>query len=663
MKRTLIYCCYLGIIFSASSQINTNRLLNNGKSALFFDDYVLSILYFNQIIETKPHLHEPYYYRAVAKIQLEDFLGASIDCSKALEINPFLPTAYYARGYAYKRMGNYSLAEIDFTKALEFSPDNEYYLLHRIECYEQTKEYNKALKDIEFLQSKKSTLGNLLQVEKGNIYLQQGDTLMAFESFNSAVEKDSTNPDFLGARALIYLLQNDDKNALSDYNKAIANKSKNIAHYINRGILNYRVYNYKEALSDYHKALEIDSTNTQALFNRALLRTELGDLNKAIEDYSTLLTIDSDFDEARYQRGLVSVSIKNYKQAKNDFKYLIEKYPYFVPAYYGRADADEGLGNMRQASIDRYRAQKLLEDKDAIQKKLKKELNKKEQIANNQSAIVEKIKEFDSSADINFKYNDKIRGSIQNNYTHVKIKNNYLISFYSPNDNLRQLSNYDVLLEEYKQKNNSSLLLSNQEAPLTTNLIEIHFNTIAALSEKIKQQPSTAQLYFERGIHYALVQNHDAALADFNEAIKIKNDFELAYFCKANILLKAIEYELNNKKILSQKDNTITIDNKKTALLYSTVLDNYQKVIDLAPNFSYAWYNKANCFFEQKEYTKAIDNYTQALSINNKFAEAYFNRAISYLFINQKEKALADLSKAGELGIYQAYNLIKRFQE
>ena len=44
------------------------------------------------------------------------------------------------------------------------------------------------------------------------------------------------------------------------------------------------------------------------------------------------------------------------------------------------------------------------------------------------------------------------------------------------------------------------------------------------------------------------------------------------------------------------------------------------------------------------------------------FAEAYFNRGLTYIYIGENEKGLADLSKAGELGIYQAYNLITRFK-
>jgi len=35
---------------------------------------------------------------------------------------------------------------------------------------------------------------------------------------------------------------------------------------------------------------------------------------------------------------------------------------------------------------------------------------------------------------------------------------------------------------------------------------------------------------------------------------------------------------------------------------------------------------------------------------------------LTYLFLGEENKGLSDLSKAGELGIYSAYNLIQRFK-
>ena len=54
------------------AQINTERMMNIGRNALYFDDYVLSIQYFNMVISAKPSLHEPYFYRGLAKFYLDD---------------------------------------------------------------------------------------------------------------------------------------------------------------------------------------------------------------------------------------------------------------------------------------------------------------------------------------------------------------------------------------------------------------------------------------------------------------------------------------------------------------------------------------------------------------------------------------------------------------
>ena len=39
------------------AQLNTERILSIGRNALYFEDYVLSIQYFNQIIKVKPSAH------------------------------------------------------------------------------------------------------------------------------------------------------------------------------------------------------------------------------------------------------------------------------------------------------------------------------------------------------------------------------------------------------------------------------------------------------------------------------------------------------------------------------------------------------------------------------------------------------------------------------
>ena len=44
-------------ICASHAQLNTDRLITIGRSALYYEDYVVSIQYFNQAITAKPYLY------------------------------------------------------------------------------------------------------------------------------------------------------------------------------------------------------------------------------------------------------------------------------------------------------------------------------------------------------------------------------------------------------------------------------------------------------------------------------------------------------------------------------------------------------------------------------------------------------------------------------
>ena len=132
--RLLLLLLLWGAALPLAAQLNTDRITAIGRNALYFEDYVLSIQYFNQVIKLKPYLAAPYLYRAIAKVNLEDYQGALRDCNYAIDNNPFLPGAYYTRGFIYRRLDKPDLAEQDFTQALVFSPENKTYILLRADA-------------------------------------------------------------------------------------------------------------------------------------------------------------------------------------------------------------------------------------------------------------------------------------------------------------------------------------------------------------------------------------------------------------------------------------------------------------------------------------------------------------------------------------------------
>ena len=60
--------------------------------------------------------------------------------------------------------------------------------------------------------------------------------------------------------------------------------------------------------------------------------------------------------------------------------------------------------------------------------------------------------------------------------------------------------------------------------------------------------------------------------------------------------------------------------------------------------------------------TSALQCYSEAIRISPTFGQAYYNRGLVYLQLGNKASGVADLSKAGELGVLPSYNVLKRMQ-
>ena len=123
-RRLVSFLFALSLAVHLSAQLNTVRVMEIGRNALYFEDYVLSIQYFNRVIEVKPFLYEPYFYRGLAKFYLDDYVGAESDLSAAIEKNPYIPRSYLLRAMCRARLDDFVSAEKDIREALKYDPYN-----------------------------------------------------------------------------------------------------------------------------------------------------------------------------------------------------------------------------------------------------------------------------------------------------------------------------------------------------------------------------------------------------------------------------------------------------------------------------------------------------------------------------------------------------------
>ena len=663
--RGILFCFFSWMLTLGGihAQLNTDRITAIGRNALYFDDYVLSIQYFNQVIKLKPYLSEPYLLRAIAKIQLGDYTGAEQDCNAAIERNPFQPGAYYTRGFIYRQTNQLEKAEKDFSEALIFAPENKTYIAQRADVRAEQELYELALSDINHLLNREPKSA-ALHFEKGTICLRSADTICALRSFEYATAYDSQNPANWSALGLVQLMLDQETEALQSLNQSIEHGSKWAGDYINRGIIYYRMHNYRGALADYDKAVSLSPRNAQCYYNRGVLRQELGDYNRALEDFSQALSIDPSQVEIYYQRGMVQLQLRQWEDARKDFQTIIQRYPYFLPAYYLAAQAETSLGNGKAAFELRQQAYDLEQKKDSIQS-----LQTNMQVADAQPQQRDKRNEFSTLAAQNqesneeeHKYESDTRGAVQKRYADVVNEPNISLSYYTSNNDatsLRQTNYSHVAIDIYNRSRYlpAALHFTTQEITLTADMVNLHFAQINRLSNQIDQLTSSANspiaslshLLIARAFEFSLVQDYSSAIDDITRAIIMDDKLYFAFFCRANWRYKLLEY----KRAMGEKIESAD---------FEIMMRDYDYVIHHQPDFSFAYYNKANMLCIQQDFNAAISYYTQAIAADSDFAEAYFNRGLTYIYIQEIEKGISDLSKAGELGIYQAYNLISRFQ-
>ena len=80
-----------------------------------------------------------------------------------------------------------------------------------------------------------------------------------------------------------------------------------------------------------------------------------------------------------------------------------------------------------------------------------------------------------------------------------------------------------------------------------------------------------------------------------------------------------------------------------------------------SPKNAYLYYNRGNLYALRRDYQRAIDDFTRAIALEQDFAEAYYNRGLARIYAKKISEGIDDLSKAGELGLYQAYSVIKKY--
>lgn len=130
-----------------------------GIAEYYSGNYYEAIRDLTKAIQLYPLDAELYYYRALAKLALEDEKEAEKDIDRAINLNPYYAEAYFNKGLLREKGGKIEEAIAYYSRTIELNPDHVNAYMRRAKAYMKAGMENEALEDIR--SAKK------LQTEKG----------------------------------------------------------------------------------------------------------------------------------------------------------------------------------------------------------------------------------------------------------------------------------------------------------------------------------------------------------------------------------------------------------------------------------------------------------------------------------------------------------------
>ena len=642
MKRLLSIILFV-FSLSLSAQINTDRVLLMGRNALYYEDYVLAIQRFNMVISAKPWLGEPYFYRALAKYYLEDYQGAEIDCNNAVERNPYALNHYVLRALCRINQNRYALAEEDYQKAIAINPLDHNVWHNIVLCQIELKEYERADSSLDVMlrhwgkETEQYTM-------KAQVSLLRTDTVQAEKWTDRALELDEYDGKAWSLKAMFQGNREEYKEAEASLDKAIMQLPRTAGLYVNRALARYNQDNLRGAMSDYDACLDLEPRNFIAHYNRGLLRANVGEDNLAIEDFNFVLELEPDNTIALYNRALLLDNIGDYKGAIRDISAVIKDYPEFWDGYRQRAAIKRKIGDINGAERDDFKVFQARMDAAAGKKHPVRTRKKSQHNIEDYAALVEEDEHEEEN-----EYVSEYRGKVQNRQTELQPEPIYSLTYYRK---LSETNTYIAYSQELEKLNNSHLLprqlyLTDSEASMTEKQTEAHQASIAALSDSTLR----GEQLFKRALDFYHIRDFENAVSDMNALIQENGPEPLALILRAQCRFAQLEV------------SRTTASASDLRLGYLMAVQDYDKASLLMPDAPFLHYNIGCVQVQLADYLAAQKSFTRALELDPHFPSAYYGRGVAYILSGQIDEGLSDLSQAGELGLYTAYNLIKKYSK
>ncbi|MBQ7269050.1 MAG: tetratricopeptide repeat protein [Bacteroidales bacterium] len=654
MKKALLAILFL--LFTGTvcfSQWDKDVFSWRGRNALSEGKYAIAIENFNILTRLDTTDYWSFFWRGIAKYNLGDIRGAQRDFNTSIRINPVFTNGYHYRAITYSRSGDYDSALGDLEKAISLRPGFIGLYYSRGVTYFLARRFDDAVLDFDrFIRKEPQDASAYLN--RGACHLFLGDTLKAMTDYNKAVALDRFESESYIRRGSLQAMRGDTESAMTDMNKAIDLDSTSTLARFNRAILFYGKKDYKAAMADFNAILALEPGNALTLYNRSLIYAQVGEWEKALEDMDRVLAINPGNVLAHFNRAAFYIELGRYKAALEDYDSAIELYPDFAKAYMNRSYVNNLLGRKKQSKADYETARrKVQEYRDR----------------GGEGALADTSSKFNSllALDAEFARKDFNDEMLQHRVVDINLKPLYRIRAGGGTEGTNILSGRyeNALLDRFLAGGTMPLSIGGEELP--------------RIEPRYGEEGDAARTAFVRGLLQIREKQFNKALEYFNRAVALadgeteRNRYSRWYKAlylmnRATLKAEMIDFIASIEKNVQ----TISMDDQGNARArlsdsrihhydYSDAVADLREAIALLPDLPYLYFNLGNLQCLSSELVDAVSSYDKAVELYPGMGDAYYNRGLVLVFLKDREKGCIDLSRAGELGVAEAYRVISKY--
>ena len=646
------------------AQYDKDVFFMRGRQALSEGKYARAIENFNVLSQLDTTDYWTFFFRGIAKYNLGDLRGAKRDFDRSVRINPVFTNGYHYRGITQSRFGNYDAALTDFQTAIDLRPGYDGLYFSRGVTYFLSQQFDKAVSDFDRY-IRKEPKDPTAYLNRGASWLFLGDTLKAVTDYNKAIRLDRFDPEGYVRRGRLYATQGKYDLAIADMDRAIELDTANTFAYFNRAIMHYEQEQYRDAMTDLNRVLEDEPGNALTLYNRGLISAQLGAYEDALDDMDRVLNINPQNVLAYFNRASIFIELGQYKNALEDYDKAIELYPDFAKAYMNRSYVKNMLGQHKAAK----------KDYDIAQKKVQEFRAKN---ITDAASFADTTKKYSSllSLDAEFAKKDFNDELLQHRDIDIRLRPLYRFVLTGAKDN----TNYALdrgyenpLVSRFENALPVGVKVRTSDKTLSS--AELDAVEKAAWSSSVQVTPVDLflrALYDNAGKQFNSSQAYYTAAIDESEGTAGVDGMYRSFYLMNRGVLRAEMIDFissieSNVQVLSMDDSGNTRARVKDQVVrqydYSDAVNDMNQAKEIVPDLPYVYYNLGNLYCLSAEHIASIENYTKAISLWPYMGDAYFNRGLVLIYLKDKEKGCIDLSRAGELGVEEAYGVIKKYCE